>query len=96
MVWNYWNDLPESEKFDLVVLCPGELLGKLYKAEKLLSITIIRSILQVSKIPLYGYPKIFYQLVDIRDVVAAYKKALEVKDARGQRFLIVGEGLYWV
>jgi dihydroflavonol-4-reductase len=34
-------------------------------------------------------------VVDVRDVALAHLKALKVPEARNQRFLIVGEGMYW-
>ena len=59
LVWDFWKALPENDRFELVVLCPGNIMGPVYNKDVSTSTSIIKSILQLSQFPSLGYPKIF-------------------------------------
>lgn len=68
--WEFWNTLPENERFELVSLNPGNLFGPAFKKEEFASANIIRAIVTWSRI--FGFPKIYYQVVDVRDAAFAH------------------------
>ena len=91
--WDFWRSIPEAERFEMVMLNPGNMFGPAFKKEEFASANIIRAIITWSRI--FGFPKIYYQVVDVRDAAFAHLQALKVPEARNQRFLIVGEGMFW-
>lgn len=91
--WEYWRSIPEGERFELVALNPGNMFGPAYKREEFATANIIRAIVTWSRV--FGFPKIYYQVVDVRDAAYAHLQAVKVPEARNQRFLIVAEGMYW-
>lgn len=95
LAWKFWKNIPADKRFDLVVLCPGNIMGPFYKNQIFGSLTVLKGILDFSKVPFFGYPKVFYLVVDVRDVAYAHLQALKLSAANGKRFLLVGEGLYW-
>lgn len=92
--WEYWRSIPEANRFELVSINPGNFFGPGYKKEEFANANVLRSIITWSR--LFGFPQIYYQVVDVRDVALAHLRALKVPEARNQRFLIVGEGMYWI
>ncbi len=78
--WKYWNSLPEEGRFEMVVLNPGNLFGPAFKKEEFASANIIRAIVFWSRI--FGFPKIYYQVVDVRDAALAHLRALKIPEAR--------------
>lgn len=68
--WNYWNSLPEDSRFELVVMNPGNMFGPVYKREDFASANIIKAVFKWSKY--LGFPKVYYQAVDVRDVALAH------------------------
>jgi nucleoside-diphosphate-sugar epimerase len=56
--WQFWNSLPENERFELVCLNPGNFFGPSFKREEFASANIIRAIITWSRI--FGFPKIYY------------------------------------
>ena len=78
--WKYWNSLPEEGRFEMVVLNPGNLFGPAFKKEEFASANIIRAIVFWSR--LFGFPKIYYQVVDVRDAALAHLRALKIPEAR--------------
>ncbi len=69
------------------------MFGPAFKKEEFASANVIRAIITWSRI--FGFPKIYYQVVDVRDAAQAHLQAVKVPEARNQRFLIVGEGMFW-
>lgn len=45
--------------FELVVICPGNLLGPSYKQEMYASAHTVKTLLDWSKIPFFGNPKVY-------------------------------------
>jgi nucleoside-diphosphate-sugar epimerase len=56
--WTFWRNLPESNRFELVVLNPGNMFGPAFKKEEFASANIIRAIFFWSRI--FSFPKIYY------------------------------------
>lgn len=80
--------------FELVVLCPGNMTGPSLKREMYASAHAIKTLLQWSKIPGFGNPKVYGQFVDVRDVAKAHLHAVQKSNANGKRFIIVAQGFF--
>jgi len=91
--WDYLEKLPESERFELVVINPGDVMGPSNIKKNYASREFIRSILN-AKYP--GSPRIHYPIVDVRNIVDAHFNGLVIPEARNKRFLIVQDSLWHV
>jgi nucleoside-diphosphate-sugar epimerase len=78
--WQFWKSIPEGERFEMVMLNPGNMFGPAFKKEEFASANIIRAIITWSRI--FGFPKIYYQVVYVRDAAFAHLQALKVPEAR--------------
>ena len=76
--WEIWNEIPEQERFELVVINPSFILGPSLIKTDFLSGQVIRKILS-GKFP--GMPKVMLSLVDIRDTALAHLRAITVPEA---------------
>jgi nucleoside-diphosphate-sugar epimerase len=77
--WQFLDSLPESEKFELVTIQPGDILGPTTIYKNFASKEFIRNMM-INKYP--GCPKIHYPLVDVQDVVQAHFNALVIPEAK--------------
>lgn len=61
LVWDFWKALPENDRFELVVLCPGNVMGPVYNKDVDTSTSMIKSILKMSQSTSlnHGYPKMY-------------------------------------
>ena len=89
--WDYLKALPDNEKFELVTICPGLILGPNLNKCNFSSGDIVCNFL-LGLMP--GLPRSQLQLVDIRDVAQAHLNAITIPEAAGNRFLLV-KGSYW-
>jgi dihydroflavonol-4-reductase len=89
--WDFVEKLPEDEKFELVCINPGLVLGPNLNSANFSSGDIISNFL-LGKMP--GIPHSQMQLVDVRDVAQAHLNAILIPEAAGNRFLLV-QGSYW-
>ncbi|KAK4118758.1 NAD(P)-binding protein [Parathielavia appendiculata] len=81
-----WKMVEGQSRWELVVLCPGLVLGpSLSPASDSGSLAIIDQLL--SGIMLVGVPDLAFALVDVRDVATAHLKAAETPQAKG-RYII--------
>lgn len=85
--WDYVSGLPEGERFELVTILPGAILGPLLDREASVSGEIVR-VLLARAMP--GVPDLGFALVDVRDAADMHVAALTAPGAAGQRFLIAG------
>jgi dihydroflavonol-4-reductase len=73
---------------ELVVLNPSLILGPLLHRERTTSVEVVRRLLS-RDVPLV--PKIGFHVVDVRDLAAAHRLAMESPDAAGNRYICAGE-----
>ncbi|CDW84060.1 nad-dependent epimerase dehydratase [Stylonychia lemnae] len=91
--WDFQRDLPDDEKFELVVINPALILGPSLVQSDFTSGVIIQKIMG-EKFP--GMPKIMFPIVDVRDVALAHLRAIEVEEAKGNRFILSCKGVWFV
>ena len=86
--WDYVAALPESERFELVAVLPGAILGPLLDDDFSVSATIVKALLG-RELP--GVPDLGFALVDVRDAAEMHVAAMTIAAAAGQRFIVAGE-----
>lgn len=84
-VLNFYENLTEEDKFDIVVLNPGFLAGPILTKHKFTSQDTISKVL-LGKYP--GLPNIHIPIVDVRDVAEAHLRALIKKPPSGRYILV--------
>lgn len=90
--WDLVKNLPDDEKFELVVVNPGYMLGPVLKGTACTSMEFHRRLLNRED-PMV--PKIILPICDVRDVASAHITALKEPNAPGNRFLLVTDCM-WV
>ena len=85
--WDFVKDLAEDKKFDLVVVNPGYIMGPVLCGGFTTSMEIPKRLLQ-NEMPML--PRLFFGIVDVRDVAAAHVKGMLVPEAAGHRHILVG------
>ncbi|AKF03160.1 UDP-glucose 4-epimerase [Sandaracinus amylolyticus] len=85
--WDYVASLPANERFELVTVLPGAILGPLLDADVSVSGQIVAALLGRA---FPGVPDLGFALVDVRDVAAMHVAAMTVAEAAGQRFIVAG------
>lgn len=86
--WDYVAALPESERFELVALLPGAILGPLLDDDFSVSGTIVKALLG-REFP--GVPDLGFALADVRDAAEMHVVAMLHPAAAGERFIVAGE-----
>jgi dihydroflavonol-4-reductase len=86
--WDFVAALPENERFELVVMNPGAILGPVLDKDFSVSGEIVRK-LMTREFP--GCPDLGWAVADVRDVAAAHVAAMTSPDAAGKRFLLASE-----
>jgi dihydroflavonol-4-reductase len=86
--WEYVQTLPEDQRFELVAVNPGVVLGPLLDSDYSVSGEVVRKLL-TGELP--GCPNLGWAAVDVRDTAAAHVLAMTHPDAPGQRFIIANE-----
>jgi nucleoside-diphosphate-sugar epimerase len=89
--WDFVAQLPAAERFELVVVNPGMVLGPLQSAATSTSHEPVRRLL-AGDVP--GTPRVGWAPVDVRDLAAAHRLALETPAAAGNRYICAGEHLW--
>jgi dihydroflavonol-4-reductase len=85
--WDFVADLPEDRRFELVAVNPGLVLGPLQRPEVATSLEIISRLLNRS-VP--AVPKLGFAVVDVRDLAAFHRLAMESPKAPGNRYILAG------
>ncbi|GFR97280.1 reductase-related protein [Elysia marginata] len=86
--WDFVKELPDADKIDLVVMNPTLALGPpLLDAQQ----DVVKMLLDRS---IQGCPRVCYSVVDVRDVAAAYVKALTLDNVAGNRHILHGGNLW--
>ncbi|MFE7744583.1 SDR family oxidoreductase [Nocardia sp. NPDC057455] len=89
--WDFVAKLPAAERFELVVVNPGMVLGPLLSAATSTSHEPVRRLL-AGDVP--GTPRVGWAPVDVRDLAVAHRLALETPAAAGNRYICAGEHLW--
>lgn len=77
---------------ELVALNPSLILGPLLHRERPTSVEVVRRLLS-RDVPLV--PRIGFHVVDVRDLAAAHRLAMEHPEAAGNRYICAG-GFWWM
>lgn len=86
--WEYLESVPSRERFELVTVLPGAILGPVLDSDYSVSGQIVRA-LMARDFP--GIPDLGFALVDVRDAAEMHLAALTIPEAAGQRFIVAGE-----
>ncbi|MGK8488715.1 SDR family oxidoreductase [Nocardia asiatica] len=89
--WDFVAKLPAGAGFELVVVNPGMVLGPVLSAATSTSHEPVRRLL-AGDVP--GTPRVGWAPVDVRDLAAAHRLALETPEAAGNRYICAGEHLW--
>jgi nucleoside-diphosphate-sugar epimerase len=84
--WDYVKNLSDEEKFEVVTINPGLVLGPNFNECQFSSGDIIKK-LMLGKFP--GLPKVLFPLVDVRNVAQAHLQGILVPEAANRRFMLV-------
>jgi len=88
--WDFQASLPEAERFEIVTILPGFVLGPALKTESSFSIDFCKGILSgMPMIPNRNMP-----IVDVRDCAQAHLLAVKVPAAANHRFLNTNESAW--
>jgi len=85
--WALVDALPEDDRFELVTVLPGAILGPLLDRDCSVSGTIVRALL-AREFP--GVPDLGFALVDVRDAAEMHVAAMTAPEAAGRRFIVAG------
>jgi nucleoside-diphosphate-sugar epimerase len=92
--WEFVESRPEGERFELVTLQPGLVLGPVLGNEEFsISGEVIRKLL-AAELP--GCPDLGWAPVDVRDLARAHVTAMTQPEAKGQRFILALEHTPWL
>jgi dihydroflavonol-4-reductase len=86
--WEYAAD----QRFELVTINPGMVVGPLLHAQRATSMEAIRQLL-ARRLP--AVPRLSFAVVDVRDVAAAHRLAMETPAAAGNRY-ICAASTHWM
>jgi len=90
--WDFLEKLPENERFELVAINPGFVMGPALVKGTFSSADFINDMLlgRIPKMAPYKMP-----MVDVRNVAQAHLNALLKPDAAGKRFMLIDRS-YWL
>lgn len=86
--WDFVGALPENERFELVAMNPGAILGPVLDKDFSVSGEIVRK-LMARELP--GCPDLGWAVCDVRDVAAAHVAAMTSEHTAGKRFILASE-----
>lgn len=90
--WAFQAALPEPRRFQLCTINPVYVIGPSLDGHANASNEIVRKLL-ARELP--ALPRIYFPLVDVRDVAAAHLLAMTSERAPGQRFIIAAHDLWY-
>jgi nucleoside-diphosphate-sugar epimerase len=91
--WDIYNKIPKETKPKFVVINSGFILGPTMTRTPFYSGNIIREAMNGT---LKAVPKLYFGIVDIRDVALAHIRALEKPEADGKRYICFSGDYLWV
>jgi nucleoside-diphosphate-sugar epimerase len=89
--WEFVRGLPAAERFELVVVNPGFVVGPLLGGVCGTSGELVRKLLE-REVP--ASPRLGWAMVDVRDVATAHRLAMETPAAAGQRYVVAGDHVW--
>lgn len=89
--WKLHAELPPERRFSLVAINPSVILGPVYAEVHTRSTPAVLLDLLRGKMP--GMPKLYFSVVDVRDVATAHVNALE-REALEGRFILYNQGMW--
>ncbi|SEO52232.1 NAD-dependent epimerase/dehydratase family protein [Amycolatopsis saalfeldensis] len=89
--WDFVAELPAAQRFELVAVNPGLVLGPLGRASAGTSVDVVRRLL-ARDVP--GSARMAMAIVDVRDLAAAHRLAMETPSAAGNRYILAGEDMW--
>jgi nucleoside-diphosphate-sugar epimerase len=84
--------MAEDGKTELVTLLPGAIFGPVLNPYQSGSVGIIRGLLQGQPSLL---PRLAFNITDVRDLAALHVAAMTAPKAAGERFIVLGEALWF-
>jgi len=94
MIWKWRDDQVQQGRYtpEIVTILPTTLIGEIING---IDDSTPENILQIANNKLwYGYPDFFLGWVDVDDAAFAHLRALEVEEAKNERFIIVGDTVH--
>ena len=89
--WDFVRDLPSERRFELVCMNPVYVIGPSLTGAENASNEIIGKQIR-REVP--GVPRLYFQLVDVRDVAAAHVLAMTNERAAGERFILQSDAAW--
>lgn len=86
-----WDFVHADGQLELAVINPGMTLGPIQHATAGTSLEPVRRLL-AREVP--GIPRLGWATVDVRDLAAAHRLAMEVPEAAGNRYICAGEHVW--
>ena len=90
--WDFVQNLPEHERFELTTINPSLIIGPSLIKTDFASGKILNMFMR-NEVPC-GIPVICMALVDVRDVAQAHLNCLEIDEAQGKRSILCAESLW--
>lgn len=85
-------DFMQGKATDLVAILPGAIFGPVLSRERLGSVGILQRLLDGQPPAL---PRLGFNITDVRDLAALHVRAMTEPGAAGQRFIALGEALWY-
>ena len=86
--WDFQKELPEGQRFEIVTICPGFIVGPSINCGDAMSQGWAKEVVTGEKKPVAS---VYCTFVDVRDVAFAHLAAAKVPEAANQRFILVNE-----
>ena len=89
--WDFVAGLPADRPLELVVINPGMVLGPVQHP---VAGTSVNAIVRLLRRDMPGSPRLGFAPVDVRDLAAAHRLAVESPDAAGNRYICAGDNIW--
>ncbi|XP_076435321.1 uncharacterized protein LOC143275231 [Babylonia areolata] len=90
--WEYLDNLPEEEKFELAVINPSLILGPPLQGSVCTSVQIMQKLLNRA-MPML--PNVSFPIIDVRDAALAHVRAMTIPDAAGRRHIATNTNMWF-
>ncbi|MDP9793281.1 nucleoside-diphosphate-sugar epimerase [Catenuloplanes nepalensis] len=89
--WRFHAELPADDRFELVAVIPGLVIGPLQRPVVTTSVESVQRLLDRS---MPAVPRLSFSYVDVRDVATAHRLAMENPAAPGNRYIVSGPEIW--
>ena len=90
--WAFMESDENESDMELVVINPGLVLGPILDPERVGA--SMRMVEQMLSGGYPGSPKVYFNLVDVRDVASAHVAAMTASDAPGNRYVCISDSMW--